>query len=256
MGFQGPEPIFTQPIQDTPQAPNIDLLRANPVIQRLLEERVSLLKARMKSEFSRGNANNRRKSGRYNTTETPCAPVFRRWPNESCPTGGTRKRTVYDDLTLGEFVIGFLTNIIDTQNSKMSRHMMTELLETVKLSENLSWPIARGAFAVAVHKVEDETATWADTRFLAENRLTYSQTAVFNGLVTLSPKTTQPHPLPNTKHVVCRWFNEGTCPHLQDHNDSSETTTFRQICSHCFRVLKCNNGHPGTDCLNKKKSSE
>ena len=62
MGFQGPEPIFTQPIQDTPQAPNIDLLRANPVIQRLVEERVALLKARMKSEFSQGNANNRRKS--------------------------------------------------------------------------------------------------------------------------------------------------------------------------------------------------
>ena len=88
--LQGVEPTFTQPMQDTPQPPNMDLLRANPVIQRLVEERVSLLEARMKSEFSQGNAGNRKKSGCFNTTETPCAPVFRRWPNESCPTGANR----------------------------------------------------------------------------------------------------------------------------------------------------------------------
>ena len=91
---------------------------------------------------------------------------------------------------------------------------MTELLETVNLSENLSWPIARGAFVVAMHKVEDETVTWADTYFLAENRLTYSQSAVCNGSVTLSPKPPHLNPLPSIKCVVCRWFNEGTCPHL------------------------------------------
>ena len=102
----------------------------------------------MKTELGQGNNINRKKSGRHNTTDMPCAPVFRRWPNESCPMGATRKRTAYDDLSLGQFVVGFLTNILDTQNSEMSHHMLVELLETVKLSENLSWPIVRGAFAV------------------------------------------------------------------------------------------------------------
>ena len=195
--------------------PNMDVLNTNPVIQRLVEERVSLLEARMKTEFGQGNNINRRKSRRYNTTDTPCAPSFRIWPNESCPTGATRKRTAYDDLTLGQFVIGFLTNIIDTSNAEMSRHMSTELLDTVKLSENLSWPITLGAFAVAMHKVEDETVTWADTRFLAENGLTYSQTAVFNGSITFSPKLPQMNAASSVKRVVYCWFNEGTCPHLQ-----------------------------------------
>ena len=63
MGLQGSEPTFTQPTQDMLQTPNMDLLRANPVIQRLVEERVSILEARMKSEFGQGNIGNRKKSG-------------------------------------------------------------------------------------------------------------------------------------------------------------------------------------------------
>ena len=128
--------------------------------------------------------------------------------------------------------------------------MLTELLETTKLAENLSWPIARGAFAVAMHRVEDESTMWADTHFLAENRLT------FNGSITLSPRPSQNNKLPTQKRIVCRWFNVGMCPHSQDHNDSSGAMTFRHICSYCFRVLKRNNSHPESECLNKRKTAE
>ena len=110
----------------------------------------------------------------------------------------------YDDLNLGQFVAGFLTIISDTKNPEMSRHMLGELLETVKLSENFSWPIARGAFVVIMHCIEDESITWANTRFLAENRRMFSQTAMFNRSVTLSPKTASVNQLPTPKHVVCK----------------------------------------------------
>ena len=68
----------------------------------------------MKTELGQGSNINRKKSGHYNTTDMLCTPVFRRWPNELCPTGTTRKCTAYDDLSLGQFVMGFLTNILDT----------------------------------------------------------------------------------------------------------------------------------------------
>ena len=57
----------------------------------------------------------------------------------------------------------------------MMKNMLRELGETVRLAENLSWPIARGAFAISMHKIEDETLTWADARALADNSfaLTY-----------------------------------------------------------------------------------
>ena len=34
--------------------------------------------------------------------------------------------------------------------------MLLELVETVKLAENISWHIVRGAFAASMLKIEDE----------------------------------------------------------------------------------------------------
>ena len=133
--------------------------------------------------------------------------------------------------------------------------MIHELMETVKLAENLSWPIARGAFAVSMQKLEDETLAWSDKRTLADNRLTYSQSAVFSGSVTLSPKPTQ-QPPPMGKRVVCKWYNEGSCPHQQDHTEPTGVTTFRYICMYCFRQLKWNNLHTEIECNNKRKAMD
>ena len=96
-------------------------------------------------------------SGRYNTADTPCSLAHTRWPNESCLVGAGRKRLAYDDLTMGQFVTGFFNNIMETQSPELSKCMLTELSETIKLAENLSWPIALGAFATSMHKIEDGT---------------------------------------------------------------------------------------------------
>ena len=156
----------------------------------------------MKSELQQSNTQ-RKKSARYNVADTPCGAPHLRWPNELCPVGINRKRTVYDDLTLGQFTVGFLANVLDTSHQDTCRHMIHELMKTIKLVENLSWPIARGAFAVSMHKLEDETLTWSDRRTLSDNRLTYLQSAVFSGSVTLSPKPSQQTP-PLGKHVMCK----------------------------------------------------
>ena len=115
----------------------------------------------MRAELQQG-MTHRRKSGRYNTAETPHSAPHLRWPNELCLTGTQRKRTPFDDLSLGQFVVGYINNVLETQHFDTVKHMLTELCETVKLAENLSWPIARGAFAVSMHKIEEEAITWAD----------------------------------------------------------------------------------------------
>ena len=119
----------------------------------------------------------RKKSGRYNIADTPHCTSHLCWPDESYLAGSQHKRTAYDDMTLGQFVTGFMANVLDTQHMDTTRNVLKELGETVKLAENLSWPIARGAFAISMHKIEEETLTWADCRALADNRLTYSQSA-------------------------------------------------------------------------------
>ena len=129
---------------------SLEALRANPFIQQLVEERVAVLESRMKSELQQGNQLCK-KSGRYNIADTPHCASHLRWPNESYLSGSQRKQTAYDDLTLGQFVAGFITNVLDTQHVDTMKNMLRELGETVRLAENLSWPIARGAFAISMH---------------------------------------------------------------------------------------------------------
>ena len=104
--------FFEKPMDMASNSQSIDVLRANPMIQKLVEERVAVLESRMRSK--------------------------------SCFTGTQRKRTPYDDLSLGQFVVGYINNVLETQHVDTMKHMLTELGETVKLAENLSWPIARG----------------------------------------------------------------------------------------------------------------
>ena len=249
-----PEPaFFEKPAESVNNSQSIDALRANPMIQKLVEERVAVLESRMRSELQQGTSH-RRKSGRYNIAETPHNAPHLRWPNESCFTGTQRKRTPYDDLSLGQFVVGYINNVLDVQHVETMKHMLTELGEVVKLAENLSWPIARGAFAVSMHKIEEEAITWTDRRVLADNRLTYSQSAVFSGSVTMSPRPpNSPQIAGGTKKIVCKWYNENSCPHNQDHYDTTGTTLFKHVCMHCFKNLKRNNAHRESDCLNKNR---
>ena len=157
-------PVTERPITvDAGPTSNIDMLRSNPLIQLMVEERMALLEAKMKLELQ-GGMSRRRKSGRYNISDTPHSTPHLRWPNESCVIGTARKRTTFGELTLGQFVIGLVTNALDTQHTPTMKSMLNELVETVKLAENISWPIARGAFAASMLKIEDESITWADSR--------------------------------------------------------------------------------------------
>ena len=107
--------------------------------------------------------------------------------NEACVIGTVHKRATLDELSLGQFVIGFVTNVLDTRHVETQHNMLNELVETVKMAENISWPIARGAFAVSLLKIEEESITWIDIRTLVDHRLTYSQSAVFSGSTPMSP---------------------------------------------------------------------
>ena len=89
---QKDEPLFVPSAGEVTSAQSMEFLRSNPYLQKLVEDRVSALEARMHSELQQGNLGVRKKSGHYNVSETTCAPMHLRWPNESCFMGSTRKR--------------------------------------------------------------------------------------------------------------------------------------------------------------------
>ena len=81
-------------------------------------------------------------------------------------------------------MVGFLKIVLEVQNGVLLRNMLTELVETVNTSFLANH--SRCPCYDIMHRIENEAVSWADTHFLMENRLAYSQTAVFNGSVTMS----------------------------------------------------------------------
>ena len=176
----------------------------------MVEERLAVLEAKIKLEIQ-GGMHCRQKSFRYNVLDTPHVTAHLRWPNESYVISTARKRVTFDELLLGQFVIGFVNNVMDKQHVPTVKIMLLELVETVKLAENISWPITRGAFAASMLKIECESISWNDTHVLADHRLTYSQSAVFAGSTTMFPRPSSAAPGNGSiKKIACKWYNEET----------------------------------------------
>ena len=85
---QGTEKISAE---DTGQTMTLETLRTSPIIQQLVEERIAVMESRMHTELQQG-VYTCKKSGRYNTSETPHGTPYLRWPNESSLTGTARRR--------------------------------------------------------------------------------------------------------------------------------------------------------------------
>ena len=94
---------------------------------------MAILERKLKAELQQG-IYHQRKSGRYNIFDRPHATPHLRWPNEACVIGTARKRVTFDELSLGQCVTGFLTNVLDTHHIETQCNMLNQLVETVKLA--------------------------------------------------------------------------------------------------------------------------
>ena len=54
----------------------------------------------------------RRKSGRYNTTETPNSRPEGRWPNEGFVASANSRKPAYDDMNLQQWAVAQLNNVL------------------------------------------------------------------------------------------------------------------------------------------------
>ena len=84
-----------------------------------------------------------RKSGRYNSVVlVQTAPEFC-WCKEGyhAPTG--KKRMIYDDLMLPQWVVGQLSNIYPMRNQTTARHALLQVILAMKDAASLPWSAVR-----------------------------------------------------------------------------------------------------------------
>ena len=169
------------------------------------------------------------------------------WPHEHILGGHTRQRVTYDQLSLTQFIQGFVKNIIDEQDRDCKDKMLHYLGDLMEDATDFSWSSAKSAHAVLLCEMERGSVDWFNTERIDRIRRAHAQRH------TAPPKQSWQKTTDQAKKPwFCKAFQVGTCYHTKDHENNGKT--HRHICVHCLaqgRILT----HPEKDCLFAKKSN-
>ena len=169
------------------------------------------------------------------------------WPHEHILGGHTRQRVTYDQLSLTQFIQGFVKNIIDEQDRDCKDKMLHYLGDLMEDATDFSWSSAKSAHAVLLCEMERGSVDWFNTERIDRIRRAHAQRH------TAPPKQSWQKTTDQAKKPwFCKAFQVGTCYHTKDHENNGKT--HRHICAHCLaqgRILT----HPEKDCLFAKKSN-
>ena len=184
----------------------------DPRIQNLVWERLQQLENEAKADGTQGR---RKRSGHYNITDNSMAPPYRRWANEAVLVGPARRRVSFDDLSQTQFAMGYIKNVLDTQDPQTKHNMLLELWELLKLADATSWGIAKAVYITEMHAIEDCEISWADRGALLQKRMIQTHVGAF---------TPQPQRVnavkgmnrPGDKKLICKFYRAGTCREFGD----------------------------------------
>ena len=85
--------------------------KQDPCIQAIAAERMQQIEQELRAETTQGK---RKRSGRYNVTDSSSTASFRQWLNECILVGSMKKRMTFDELSQVQFIMGFVKNVNDT----------------------------------------------------------------------------------------------------------------------------------------------
>ena len=167
------------------------------------------------------------------------------WPHEHILGGHSHQRVTYDQLSLTQFIQGFVKNIIGEKDRDCKDKMLHYLGDLMEDATDFSWSSAKSAHAVLLCEMERGSVDWFNTDRIDRIRRAHAQHHNAPQKQTWQKTTDQAK-----KPWFCKAFQVGMCYHAKDHENNGKT--HRHICAHCLaqsRILT----HPEKDCLFAKK---
>ena len=216
--------------------PTVDTLRQIPTVADAVNEVLALYESQARLDSLQGK--NIKRSGRYNSVETINTPPHLRWPNEGFNGNSGKKRILYDELTMAQWVTGQLTNIYHISDPSLAKQAMLQVIQSMKDATSLPWGAIRSAWASSMHSVEEGHLGWGDATQWAINRLSSSQIALASSQVSQ----------PQQARRVCKYYNDGSCTHEGHHGQ------YLHYCGLCYKQGKYAS-HPEVRCNTKTKGS-
>ena len=148
--------------------PYLSHIRASKVIQKQIDRSI----AKLAKNQCEGNENSPKlKSKRVNVIVQQKVS----WPHEHILGGQNRQRLTYDQITMPQFVQGFVKNILDEQNLQNREHMLQYLGDVMEDASDFSWQSTKASHTVLLCEMERGKVTWQDTTRIDRVRRAYAK---------------------------------------------------------------------------------
>ncbi len=200
------------------------------------------------------------KSGRDLTTEDGMDPLTP-WPQLRVFEGDYRRGPKYDQLSLPEFIDGFLGQAKRHRHKANRRHMYNYLRELMIDLEDRAdeWNDIRSCHAVFLTRLERKEVSWTSESKIAKmkNRYIYSAKplSMANNLANAATTTSNSasreadrvgtasaSSKPDRPVNVCARYQHGECTREDGHQG------YLHICANCFRNKGRQHRHPECEC--------
>ena len=207
--------------------PALGYLRGNESLQSQVDKRLAELE-RINETATKG----RNKSQRGGPGEVSVKRMVD-WPQNFILTGSRKNRPTYDDLTLTQWVAGFVRCIQEEKSEEASACMLDYLGNLMEDASDFSWESAKASHAIVLTNMEADRLQWTDTDKVDRIRRAHAQRHVGVG----QNSTARPSLLKKSKNggskngLNCKYFQEGTCRFTSHHRSAGQY--YRHVCENC-----------------------
>ena len=201
--------------------PDLSHIRALKVLQKQIDRSI----AKLAKNQCEGNENSQKLKSKRGGPVDVIVQQKVSWPHEHILGGQNRQRLTYDQITMPQFVQGFVKNILDEQNPQNREHMLQYLGDIMEDASDFSWQSQ-------------------DTTRIDRVRRAYAQKHQSSGRQNWGQKIGEKKPW------FCKQYQSGSCTFEKDYETGGKT--HRHICATCLsqgRQLS----HPEHDCHFAKK---
>ena len=172
-----------------------------------------------------------------------------RWPQEFVLAGTKKERVNYDNLTMGQWMVGFCKAIQEESCQAQKDHMLDYLVTLLEDANDFSWQAAKASHAVLLCRMEQgEINDYSQVDKIDRIRRAHAQ----RHIATVPPAVVNKKP--QGRVVICQYFNSGHCNHQNSHENRN--VTYKHACLACFKRTSKYFPHAEVDCRNRQSKNE
>lgn len=182
-----------------------------------------------------------------------------KWPHSYLnPSFVNSKEKAYEDLSISEFVAGYMTILEDDDSEERRTHRSEHLKELMYLSTRFKWKNILDYHGACLTEIERGHLKWGSSFQLLQS------TTLSGGLLTQNSRwgsgghsDVANRSSRNDDVIFCKGYQRGSCQQPKDHFGLfyGQNRFMKHICGNCWQKLRTQSPHPETsdECPLKEK---